>query len=74
MVAFLKDIEKQNSRTSLFIDADPKSVDYAAKLGFDRIEIYTGPFAHFLEAKNIDLFNKSKKISLNALQKLKILA
>ncbi len=71
LAAFLKDIKKQNSRTSLFIDADPKSVDYAAKLGFDRIEIYTGPFAHFLEAKNINLFNKTKKNIIECIAKAK---
>lgn len=46
---FLKDIvqtlQSNNIRTSLFIDADVKMIEHAAKLGVDRIEYYTGPFA-----------------------------
>ena len=33
-------------RTSLFIDPDEKMLDGAAALGTDRIEFYTGPYAH----------------------------
>lgn len=33
-------------RTSIFVDADPKMIEYAAKTGADRIELYTGPYAH----------------------------
>lgn len=32
-------------RTSIFVDADPKMVEYAAKTGADRIELYTEPYA-----------------------------
>lgn len=32
-------------RTSLFIDADPLMVEYAAKAGADRVELYTEPYA-----------------------------
>ncbi|MDD3430734.1 MAG: pyridoxine 5'-phosphate synthase [Bacteroidales bacterium] len=32
-------------RTSLFIDTDNKQIEQAAKLGADRIELYTGPYA-----------------------------
>jgi len=46
---FLKDIVatlKQNGiRTSLFIDPDNQLIENAAKLGADRIEYYTGPYA-----------------------------
>lgn len=46
---FLKDIvstlKKNNIRTSLFIDPDKKLIENAAKLGADRIEYYTGPYA-----------------------------
>jgi pyridoxine 5-phosphate synthase len=47
---FLKDITKtlQNAgiRVSIFIDADEKHVEGAKKIGADRIEFYTGNFAH----------------------------
>lgn len=33
-------------RVSLFMDADAKDLERAADLGADRIEIYTGPYAH----------------------------
>jgi pyridoxine 5-phosphate synthase len=47
---FLKDITKtlQNAgiRVSIFVDADKKHVEGAKKIGADRIELYTGIFAH----------------------------
>jgi pyridoxine 5-phosphate synthase len=33
-------------RVSLFMDADSDEIERAAEIGADRIEIYTGPFAH----------------------------
>ena len=33
-------------RTSLFLDADAEQIERARKLGADRIELYTGPYAH----------------------------
>ena len=32
-------------RVSVFVDADPIMVEYAAKAGADRVELYTGPYA-----------------------------
>lgn len=32
-------------RTSIFVDADPKMVEYAAKIGADRVELYTEAYA-----------------------------
>ncbi len=32
-------------RTSIFVDPDPVMVDYAAKTGADRVELYTEPYA-----------------------------
>jgi len=32
-------------RTSIFVDTDPVNIEYAAKTGVDRIELYTGPYA-----------------------------
>ena len=62
--SFIKNIKEIHSRISLFIDADPMFVEYASESGADRIEIYTGPFAYYLDSGNKDSFNKSKnKIS-----------
>src|SRR5208337_4918115 len=48
-IDFLTDIVKEFQRhtikVSIFIDADLKMVDYAAKTGTDRIELYTEPYA-----------------------------
>lgn len=36
---------KGGIRTSLFVNADPEMVEYAAKAGADRVELYTEPYA-----------------------------
>lgn len=33
------------ARTSIFVDCNLENIEYAKKAGFDRIELYTGPFA-----------------------------
>lgn len=46
---FLKEIVDKLSdagiRSSIFVDADVEMVEYAAKIGTDRIELYTEPYA-----------------------------
>ena len=32
-------------RTSVFVDADPAAIDFAAEVGADRVELYTEPYA-----------------------------
>ncbi|MBQ9426420.1 MAG: pyridoxine 5'-phosphate synthase [Paludibacteraceae bacterium] len=36
-------------RVSIFVDADPVMVEYAAKAGADRVELYTGPYAELYD-------------------------
>lgn len=54
---FLKDVVatlKQNGiRTSLFIDPDKNMIELAAKLGADRIEYYTGPYAKLYKTDRV---------------------
>lgn len=57
---FLDSIKDLNIRTSLFIDARIESVKYASDFGFDRVEIYTGPFANSLAIKDFKNFNSYK--------------
>ena len=57
---FINLVKGTKSRTSLFIDANSSSVQYAADIGFDRIEIYTGPFANYLSAEDFTNFNSCK--------------
>lgn len=41
----LNDIRAAGIRSSIFIDADARMAEYAAKAGADRVELYTGPYA-----------------------------
>ncbi len=36
-------------RSSIFVDTNLVNIEYAAKTGVDRIELYTGPYAHDFE-------------------------
>lgn len=52
--AFLREViaalQAKNIRVSLFVDPDPRLVEGAVAAGADRVELYTGPYAHdFLE-------------------------
>lgn len=47
----LNDLRAAGIRTSLFIDADVRMAEFAASAGADRVELYTGPYAH-MYAKN----------------------
>lgn len=37
--------KEQGVRSAIFIDTNLENIEYAAKAGVDRIELYTGPFA-----------------------------
>ena len=41
----IAEFKRNNIRTSIFIDTDVKLIEYAAKTGTDRIELYTEQFA-----------------------------
>ena len=45
----LNDLRTAGIRSSLFIDADIRMAEFAAKAGADRVELYTGPYAHMYE-------------------------
>ncbi len=46
---FLTDVvaefQERGIRVSIFVDANPEMVEYAAKVGADRVELYTEPYA-----------------------------
>ena len=46
----LNDLRGAGIRSSIFIDADVRMAEYAAKAGADRVELYTGPYAHMYAA------------------------
>ena len=54
----VKELQQNGVRVSLFIEADPAAVRWAASIGADRIELYTEPFARAFE-KGADAAQKS---------------
>jgi pyridoxine 5-phosphate synthase len=45
LVPIIQRLKSQGMRVSLFMDPDLAQIELAAKIGADRIELYTGPFA-----------------------------
>jgi pyridoxine 5-phosphate synthase len=68
--SFLKDVTKEfhkkNIRVSMFVNPDPKMVEGAKNTGADRIEFYTGTYAHN--------FHKDAKKAMAAFTKSAIIA
>ena len=58
--------QEESIRTSLFVDADEKMVEAAAKTGTDRIELYTEPYAA--------LFEKDREVAVKPFYDAAILA
>jgi pyridoxine 5-phosphate synthase len=54
LAPIIKTLQNLGSRVSLFIDPDPISVELAAKLGAERIELYTAPYAEAFEKQNLE--------------------
>lgn len=64
--SFLKEVigalKAKGIRVSIFIDPDPDKIRAAADTGTDRIEFYTGPYAHAFARKNHqDILEKHSK-------------
>jgi pyridoxine 5-phosphate synthase len=49
LVAIIQLFKKAGIRVSVFVDADPLMVEFAAKAGADRVELYTGPYAELYD-------------------------
>jgi pyridoxine 5-phosphate synthase len=45
LIDVVKEFQQHKIRTSIFVDADLKMVEFAAKTGTNRIELYTEPYA-----------------------------
>ncbi|MEO8259288.1 MAG: pyridoxine 5'-phosphate synthase [Acidobacteriota bacterium] len=48
--AVVADLQSRGIRVSVFVDALPESVRWAASVGADRVELYTEPYARAFEA------------------------
>lgn len=62
----IAEFKRNNIRTSIFIDADLKMIENAAKTGTDRIELYTEEFATEYEKGNKDaikIYEKSAQLA-----------
>ncbi|OQX99904.1 MAG: pyridoxine 5'-phosphate synthase [Bacteroidetes bacterium 4572_117] len=45
LTEIIKDFKDAGIRTSIFIDTNPVNISYAAKIGTNRVELYTEPYA-----------------------------
>lgn len=45
LTEIISEFKEKGIRTSVFVNADPEMVEYAAKAGADRVELYTEPYA-----------------------------
>ena len=45
LTSIIAQLKSYGVRTSIFVDTNLKNIEYAAKTGVDRIELYTGPYA-----------------------------
>ena len=57
LTAIIQRFKNAGIRVSVFVDADPVMVEYAAKAGADRVELYTGPYA--------ELYSENPEAALN---------
>jgi len=54
LVAAMRRYQALGARVSLFMDPDLEQIERAAKLGVERIELYTGPFAEMVREHGAD--------------------
>jgi pyridoxine 5-phosphate synthase len=68
MQRIVGDMKSAGVRVSLFVDADPMAVEWAAKMGADRIELYTEPFARAYQSGGWKLEQSFEKFANSARQ------
>ena len=49
----IAELKASGARVSLFVDAGAPDIELAAEIGADRIELYTGPYAHAYAAGDV---------------------
>jgi pyridoxine 5-phosphate synthase len=50
LIPLISQCKQQNLRVALFMETDTKGYNIAKEIGADRIELYTGPFAHSFDS------------------------
>lgn len=68
MQRIVGDLQAAGVRVSLFVDAEPAAVEWAAGMGADRIELYTEPFARAYAAGGWKLEQSFEKFAKAARQ------
>ena len=66
MQRIVGDLKRAGVRVSLFVDAERAAVEWAAKMGADRIELYTEPFARAFKAGGWQLEQSFEKFAAAA--------
>ena len=61
-----EELKSAGIRTAVFIDPDPMHVTGAAEAGVDRIELYTGEYAHAYQANRVEAIKPHIACSLTA--------
>ncbi|MFT5082239.1 MAG: pyridoxine 5-phosphate synthase, partial [Lentisphaeria bacterium] len=54
LAPLVQKLKELGTRVSLFVDPDPAQIKLAKKIGADRIELYTGPFAYSFENNSVE--------------------
>ena len=60
------ELQSKDIRSSVFVDTNLKNIEYAAKCGIDRIELYTGPFAEMYSISPDNAIKEYAKAALFA--------
>lgn len=64
--AIIQRFKKKGIRVSVFVDPNPDMVEYAAKAGADRVELYTGPYAEMYEKNPQEALEMYRSAALKA--------
>jgi pyridoxine 5-phosphate synthase len=66
LTEIVAELKKNNVRVSVFVDPDPKMIEGAAKVGADRVELYTEPYAqkfHIDKEEAIKAYIESARVA-----------
>jgi len=66
LTELIQELRQKGIRSSIFVDTNPENIEYAAKCGVDRIELYTGPYAQLYptdQLKAISSFVDAAKLA-----------
>ena len=68
LTEIVQEIKALGCRVSLFMNADLKLIDFCPRIGTDRIELYTGSYAHHYAKNPVDAIKPFIESALHAQQ------